>query len=228
MRTSDWILLITTGLLCGVSYVLMRKDLKEYCSKQTDTGELAADLTRSKVMVVFSVLMTLLTLGIAVTFGLIYKSNSFCFSLKRLSLLALIWPLAYIDYKTYRIPNRFVILGLIYRGLILILELFLEYNGVWSRLLMEVIATAALLLAAFLCTLLMKNSIGFGDIKLFAVMGLMLGLRGIWSAIFLSLLFSFILSVILIITKKKTRKDVIPFAPAIVFGTFLSVFLTGM
>ena len=86
----------------------------------------------------------------------------------------------------------------------------------------------ALLLAAFLCTLLMKNSVGAGDMKLFVVMGLLLGMHGIWGAIFASLIVSFVVAIVLLVSKKKTRKDAIPFGPALVVGTFLSVFLTGM
>jgi leader peptidase (prepilin peptidase)/N-methyltransferase len=58
-------------------------------------------------------------------------------------------------------------------------------------------------------------------------MGLMLGLDGIWSAVFASLVVSFLASIVLMITKKKKRGDMIPFAPAIMVGTYLSVFLTG-
>ena len=95
-------------------------------------------------------------------------------------------------------------------------------------LLSEIIAAAALFIAAVLCTLCIKNSIGYGDIKLFIVMGLLLGLTGIWSAIFLSLIVSFVVSVYFLITKKKGRKDLIPFGPALVIGTYLSVCLSGM
>lgn len=104
----------------------------------------------------------------------------------------------------------------------------MQYDGIWRRLLSEGIAAAALLLASMLCRLCAKNSIGYGDMKLFIVMGLMLGLNGIWGAVFASLVLSFLLAVFLLVTKKKSRKDVIPFAPAIVLGTFVSVFLTGM
>ena len=91
-----------------------------------------------------------------------------------------------------------------------------------------VIAAGALLLASVLCALCLRNSIGFGDMKLFLVMGLMLSLDGIWGAVFLSLVASFFISGYLIITKKKTRKDAIPFGPAIAIGTYLSVCLSGM
>ena len=96
------------------------------------------------------------------------------------------------------------------------------------RSLSEVIAAAGLAAAALLCGLLLKGSIGFGDIKLFIVMGLLLGLEGIWSAIFISLIVSFIISVYLLATKKKSRKDAIPFAPALMIGTYISIIITGI
>ena len=69
---------------------------------------------------------------------------------------------------------------------------------------------------------------GFGDMKLFLVMGLLLGTRGIWGAVFLSLIVIFFISVFALITKRKSRKDLIPFGPALVIGTYLAVYLTGM
>ena len=114
------------------------------------------------------------------------------------------------------------------RMIVLVFEMVFERELLASTVISEVIASLALAAAAFLCTLLLKNSIGFGDIKLFIVMGLYLGLNGIWGAVFMALLVSFAVSVVLLLTRKKTRKDMIPFGPAIVIGTYLSVFLTGM
>lgn len=73
-----------------------------------------------------------------------------------------------------------------------------------------------------------QGSIGAGDIKLFVVMGLLLGLDGIWSAIFLSLVLSFITAIYFLITKRKGKKDAMAFGPALAIGTWLSIFLTGM
>lgn len=149
-------------------------------------------------------------------------------SIKRLALLCMLWPIAYIDYKTYRIPNAFIIFGAACRVVILAFELFVESDEVWATVLSELVASGALFLAAVLCALCIKNSIGFGDMKLFIIMGFMLGMDGIWGAMFLSLVVSFVISVYLLLTKKKTRKDSIPFGPAIVIGTYLSVCLSGM
>lgn len=90
------------------------------------------------------------------------------------------------------------------------------------------IATVAVLVACILCCLIVKGAIGMGDVKLFGVMALYLGLEGIWTAIFCALVVSFFIAVFSLITKKVKRKDNIPFAPAILIGTYLSIFLTGI
>ena len=182
----------------------------------------------SKSAWIYAGIMSLLTVGMAIWMQMIYIDNSFLFSLKRLLLLGILWPVAYIDFKTYRIPNLFIIYGLVTRIILLVFELLFERENLLSTVIAEGVAALALVVAALLCTLIIKNSVGFGDIKLFAIMGLYLGLAGIWSAVFVSMVISFLLSVMLLLTKKKKRKDMIPFGPSIVIGTYLSVFLTGM
>ena len=257
MEILDWLFIVITAFLCIVSFVLMQYDFrknpkKSEAKKDTSGTETAAlksteteppeeELATAPIsehtplqekcptaMLIYSAVMIVITLAISVMLCVVYTDNSFLFSLKRAALLSLLWPIGYIDYKTYRIPNLFILFGLSCRVLILIAEILTKSPGVWHTLLTEAIAAGALVLAAFLCTLCMKGSIGFGDIKLFAVMGLLLGTNGIIGAIFLTLIASFVISIVLLVTKKNTKKDLIPFGPAIVIGTFLSVFLTGM
>ena len=140
--------------------------------------------------------MITVTLGASVLFCTLYADNNIFVSIKRLALLSVIWPVAYIDFKTYRIPNTFILFGLGCRAALLPFEL-LFYDQFFTALLSEVIAAGALLLACILCALCLKGSIGFGDMKLFIVMGLLLGLDGIWSAVFTSLLISFVIAAFL-------------------------------
>lgn len=225
----SFILPISTAVLCMVSFFLMIRDMSEHKemfevkSEKKENSKLLSNST-----IVYCSLMFIITVAASFLFCTIYKDNGILMSLKRLALLSLLWPIAFIDYKTYRIPNTFILFGIVCRVIILAFELIFEGQFVWMTLLSEVIAAVALLLAAGLCALCIKNSIGFGDMKLFIVMGLMLSLNGIWSAIFLSLVVSFFISAFLLITKRKTRKDAIPFGPAIVIGTYLSVCLSGM
>ena len=224
-----YILPITTAVLCAICFGIMVRDMNNNRTLFQSKEEIKDNAKLINVpTIVYSAVMVLITVGASFLFCTIYKDSSILMSVKRLVLLSILWPIAFIDFKTYRIPNVYIIFGAICRVIILALELIFKSEYVWQTLLSEVIAAGALLLAAGLCALCIKNSIGFGDMKLFVIMGLMLSLTGIWSAVFLSLIVSFLISAFLLITKKKPRKHAIPFAPAIVIGTYLSVCLSGM
>ncbi|MDR1328133.1 MAG: A24 family peptidase [Oscillospiraceae bacterium] len=212
---------------CGAGWLLLKRDFARQKREPGASSEDAGSAPVSKKTLVFGAVMTLLCVGIAAALPLLYEGNSFLFNIKRVCLLSLLWPVACADYKSFRIPNLFILAGCACRAVIFAFELAFESEGVWARAGSELIAAAALAGAALLCGLAIKNSVGFGDVKLFIVMGLMLGLDGIWSAVFLSLIVSFIISVVLLAAKKKTRRDMIPFAPAIMAGTYVSVFITG-
>ena len=182
----------------------------------------------SKKKAVFIVLMFALNISMAVVFTFLYDAQTILFSLKRFALISLLWVAAFYDYKSFRIPNKLILLGLIYRFIILIAEFFFEFDTLLSTIVSELIAAAALLLLGIVCNLLMKNSIGMGDVKLFILMGLFQGVSGVIYSVFISLLVSFFSFVVMLIISKKTKKDVIPFAPAILCGTYISVILTGI
>ena len=222
------ILPIITAVLCGVAFFLMLRDISEHRELFLTCNDTNSPRLLSRGAVIYSIILVIITVAASVLFCTIYKENGILMSIKRLALLSMLWPIAYIDYKTYRIPNAFIVLGLGYRGIILALELILSSQTVWPTVLGELVAAGALFLASVLCSLITKNAIGFGDVKLFILMGLMLGMDGIWGSVFLSLIVSFFISVYVLITKKKTRKDTIPFGPAIVIGTYLSVCLSGV
>ena len=181
-----------------------------------------------KSAVIYSAVMFLTAVGLSVFVTWFYRDNTFLFTLKRAVMLALLWPVAYTDFTAYRIPNLFIAAGLGARAILLAAEFIWERETLLACLLTEAVAAAVLFLVAFLCTVIVKNSIGGGDMKLFVVMGLLLGLQGTWGAIFLSLIVSFVIAAALLITRKKTRKDAIAFGPALAVGTYLSIFLTGM
>lgn len=147
---------------------------------------------------------------------------------KLVVLLATILPCAAVDFKTHKIPNKFLLTGLIARVLIYIVEFIISVDDAVASLKNDVLA--ALIIGGFFLLLLFifKNSIGMGDIKLFALMGLYQGLLGVVNSIFFSLMSSFVVSVYLLITKKKTRGDVVSFGPSIFVGTVIGICLAGM
>ena len=66
---------------------------------------------------------------------------------------------------------------------------------------------------------------GFGDVKLMCGLGLMFGFGETIVVTILSFLIGAILSVALLVSKKKKTDEYIPFGPFIVIGAFISMFV---
>jgi leader peptidase (prepilin peptidase)/N-methyltransferase len=160
--------------------------------------------------------------------ALAYPGNAFLYNMRRLCLISVLLPAALIDWRTYRIPNSFIVAGVVYWAALHTARAFM--SGVASaagEAAADVVTAGALTAAAFLCAVAIRGSIGAGDIKMFAVMGLLLSSDGVWGAVFISLAVMFVVSVCLLLSRRKTGKDALPFAPALAVGTLLSVILSG-
>ena len=148
--------------------------------------------------------------------------------IKLLVLVAVLFPAAAIDFRVQKIPNQLLAAALLMRVLIYAAEFAVSVPDAVNTL-KDGLLGAAVIGGFFLLLLLVfKNSIGMGDIKLFAVMGLYQGMWGALNAVFFSLLVSFFLSIVLLITRKKSRKDTISFGPSILLGTIIAMALAGM
>lgn len=174
----------------------------------------------------FVVCMIMLNLALANALVAIY-SNHVVIDIKSMLIVSALWPIALIDFREKKIPNA-ILKVLVYSRVVLLIPELILLDNQFQRMISYLVAALAIFIAAIAVGVIMKGSIGMGDVKLFIVLGLYLGLEGIWSAVFCSLIVSFFISVYLLCTKKVGRKDSIPFAPAIMLGTFLSVFLTGI
>ena len=164
---------------------------------------------------------------LAVLFNALYDV-SLLKELRLLTLVGILAPAAAIDYKTQRIPNRLLIAAAAIRGVLFAAE-FVVYGADALEILKDAAAGAAAIGGFFLImSLLFKNSVGMGDVKLFAVIGLYQGLWGGINSVFFSLCASFAAAILLLITKKKGRKDYMPFAPAIFAGTVAAMAMSGM
>ena len=62
------------------------------------------------------------------------------------------------------------------------------------------------------------SGMGGGDVKFAAVLGLMVGFPGILLAIWISAVGGGLIAIGLILARKKSRKDVIPFGPFMAMG----------
>lgn len=143
-------------------------------------------------------------------------------------LCTVLYVCAWTDCRAYLIPNKILLAALFVWMALFVTKAFLEPWNVRYAAVGAGISAAALLLAGLLCRLFVPGSVGFGDLKLFIVLGLYLGADHTWNAVFYTLLASFAVSVFLLVTKRASRKSLIPFAPFLLAGTLLTVFFHGV
>ena len=130
--------------------------------------------------------------------------------------------IGFIDLKEMIIPDILVILIIIFTIIYKVL-LFLLYSK--SPDLLNSIGGLVLSSLLFVLIILVsKGGMGGGDVTLIGSLGFILGIKNIFLTIFLSFILGAIISVILLITKIKGKKDPIPFGPFIILGFFITVF----
>ncbi len=75
-----------------------------------------------------------------------------------------------------------------------------------------------------LIILISNGGMGGGDVTLIAALGFILGVKYIFVTIFLSFILGAIISIFLLITTIKGKKDPIPFGPFIILGFMITMF----
>jgi leader peptidase (prepilin peptidase)/N-methyltransferase len=79
------------------------------------------------------------------------------------------------------------------------------------------------LLLFLLIVILSRGGMGLGDVKMAALMGIMLGYPSVLVAIFLGIMAGGIVAIVLLAARKKGRKQAIPFGPFLALGTMLAL-----
>lgn len=157
-----------------------------------------------------------------------YPGNTFVHNIRLAFLYGILCPIAVIDFRIQKIPNKLLLWSTLTWGITVIFEVWKNREMVFDDVKSSVVAAMAVFIVCMICKLLIKNSIGMGDIKLFMVMGLFQGVVGMSGAIFTSLIVAFFGALLLMVLRKKGRKDQISFGPFILIGTTISMFLTGV
>lgn len=166
--------------------------------------------------------------AISVILELVFHSNTLIDNSKLLVLLSILFVAANVDARYRIIPNELVLTGLILRIVFWVLELLTSPSTFWGVVKNDLIACLLVIIFFIVGVLLVKGGIGMGDIKLMLVMCLFQGFYGVVSSLFCSMFVAFVYAIIVLLFKKKSKKDSVAFAPAILLGTVISVFLTGM
>lgn len=123
------------------------------------------------------------------------------------------------DLKYMLIPNKIL---LVFAGIFLVERLFLPLNPWWDSFL----GAAVGFLILYLIAIISKGGMGGGDIKLFALIGFVVGLKKVFLSFFFATLFGAVIGVILLLLKIVKRGEPIPFGPFIATGTLVA-YLVG-
>lgn len=216
-------------LICSLAFTYISWgiiNLRQVKSKKKIFEKAIAVFPKSKGNIIYCVLMLGYMIALSFVITNVYEGN-ICDHIKTIALASLMWPMAQIDYKFKRIPNKLLILGLIYRVIILIFEIIFYRDGLVFTILLEVIGSLAIGLVLLLTLLIVKNGIGMGDIKLFMLMGLFVGVYRLLSGLLIIMLIAFFISLYKLIIKKENKKAEFAFGPSIAIGSLISFVIFG-
>jgi leader peptidase (prepilin peptidase)/N-methyltransferase len=146
--------------------------------------------------------------------------------------LALAWAvgagvvLGSVDLLTHRLPDRVT-----YPAYVVCAAAFLvdaAVLGSWEGLLRALLAGGSAFAVAAAGRLLSPAGLGFGDVKLLGLLGLVLGWFGwgvLLAGVFLGLLTGAAVSVVLLVTRRAGWRTAVPFGPPLLAGAVLALAL---
>jgi leader peptidase (prepilin peptidase)/N-methyltransferase len=134
--------------------------------------------------------------------------------------------LTLIDIDVHRLPDLIVLPS--YPIAFVLLLVPTVVTGEWERLLRGVLAGLALYVGYLALAMVSPGGggLGFGDVKLAGVLGLLLGWLG-WGPAFVSVLAAFVIGgfigVILLIARRASRSSHIAFGPSMILGAWVAL-----
>jgi len=196
----------------GLEVVVDRVPLREPLA-----GWTLRDLNPARAAVIVGVTVALFV-GLAVRYHDSWALPAF------LGLAAGLIALSVIDFEHFLLPNRIVYPLAV--AMLALLALGAWGDGTWAALGRAILGGVAATLALGALHLVSPRSMGFGDVKLAFVLGLVLGWLG-WGELVLGLFCGFlagaVVGLVLIVFRHRGRKDHLPFGPFLAFGTLVAL-----
>lgn len=166
--------------------------------------------------------------GFASGYMLVLRAGTYPPNLLRLVLLGtLLTAAAYIDALSHKIPNWIVLCTAAVFAGCTVLDFVLSGTDAVPMALNSVLAAAVFFVVFFLVRLASRGGVGYGDIKMITAAALILGIYGTFSFLLVSHVLAAVAAIALLVSKKATRKDGLPFGPFFYLG-YLVTILTGM
>jgi leader peptidase (prepilin peptidase) / N-methyltransferase len=152
----------------------------------------------------------------------------------RPGLAALVWTagaavvLAQVDLSVHRLPDRVVFPSIAVVAAAWLADALVL--GTWEALLRAVLAGLAAFGAAVVAALISPGGMGFGDVKLLGLLGLLLGWFG-WSVLGLGVVLGFVVgalgTVVLLALRRAGWRSEVALGPSLLLGAALALLLAG-
>jgi leader peptidase (prepilin peptidase)/N-methyltransferase len=128
------------------------------------------------------------------------------------------------DLDHQRIPNRILYPGATVATVLLVFGAL--GDGANTGFFRAVAGGALYFTVLFLVALAARGGFGFGDVKLAFLLGEFLAYRSwaaLWAGVFLAVFIGGLAALALLVSRRKGRKEAIPFGPALVLGAWLAI-----
>ncbi|MDP4143036.1 MAG: prepilin peptidase [Bacillota bacterium] len=193
-------------LIPVVSYIFLKGKCR-YCGEKISMRYPLVELTTG-----------LLYLAVYINYGLTLNF------IKYIVLISILIVIGMIDFDTTDVYSSTTKTGIIFAIIFIIIDYLLTYNfqaAIVNYILGGVLG-GGLIFLIILAT--RGKGMGEGDAEICLLCGLFLGLKMTGVMLMLSFILGGVIGIILLITKKKSRKDYIPFGPFIALGCILTIF----
>ena len=165
--------------------------------------------------------------GFASGYMLVLRAGTYLPNLLRLVLLgALLAAAAYIDALSHKIPNWIVLCTAVIFAGCTVFDFMLSGTDAAPMAINSVLAAAVFFVVFFLVRLASRGGVGYGDIKMITAAALILGVYGTFAFLLVSHVLAAVAAIVLLVSKKATRKDGLPFGPFFYLG-YLATILMG-
>jgi leader peptidase (prepilin peptidase)/N-methyltransferase len=136
--------------------------------------------------------------------------------------------LATVDLASHRLPDRVTYPA--YAVCVAALLVDAAVLGTWTAFVRAAVAATAAFLVAAGAALISPEGLGFGDVKLLGLLGLLLGWAGwgvLLGGVFLGLLIGAAVSLVLLATRRAGWRTALPFGPPLLLGAALALALVA-
>lgn len=166
--------------------------------------------------------------GFAGGYLIVLRVGTYMPNVLRLLLLGtLLAAAAYIDALSHKIPNCVVLCTAAVFAGCTVLDFALSGTDAVPMAINSVLAAVAFFVVFFLVRLASRGGVGYGDIKMITAAALILGVYGTFAFLLVSHVLAAVAAIVLLVSKKATRKDGLPFGPFFYLGYLITI-LTGM